>query len=191
MNDLEQWRPANGFVGYYEVSNLGNIRSLDRNVPTTNRWGSCWRFCKGQSIRPRVNRWGYEQVSLTITGTKAVTISVHKLVALAFVGPKPSARSMVNHKDGVKTHNQVSNLEWVTQSENTVHAVRSGLIKTGEQSVSTRLSAKQVHDIRSRRASGEYLRAIAADYGMSVSGIHAIATGKNWKHLVAENEVRK
>lgn len=126
----EQWSDIAGYEGYYQVSNLGRVRSCDRYVK--GRWGKT--YIHGKLLRPgfgkegitptgKVN--GYCNVVLHKEG-KAKFIEVHRLVAVAFV-PNPENLPVVNHKDGVKYHNEASNLEWVTPSENSKHAIETGL----------------------------------------------------------------
>lgn len=179
----EEWRPIPGYQGAYEVSNLGRVRSVERIIASVRRGKPFARRQPGKVMSPRVNRWGYSQISLGSRHLKGRCISVHKLVALAFIGPRPQPRAQINHKNGVKTDNRVENLEWVTARENSHHAVRNGLVKTGERHSHTRLVEAQVREIRERRRNGERLASIAAAYGICVSAAHAIATGRNWKHL--------
>ena len=132
---------------------------------------------------PRTNRWGYQQVRL---GKETSTRTVHKLVAEAFICPKPSVHHQVNHINGIKTDNRAINLEWVSRSENMNHAYQTGLGPRSDRHGLTRLTSIQVREIKRRRKEGEMLRALASEFEMSVSGIHAIASGKSWKHLDAE-----
>lgn len=107
----EVWRDVAGFKGVYSVSNLGRVR---RNV------GFGCHTTRLLSLNTNTN--GYYHVSLHNRGTRVVFM-VHKLVALAFLGPCPT-RLEVNHKSGVKTNNRLGNLEYVTHAENMKHASR-------------------------------------------------------------------
>jgi hypothetical protein len=176
----EQWKPIAGYEGRYEVSSLGRVRSLSQVIESTRAGKPFRRKHAGKVLAPRVNRWGYQQIHLG-GGTK--TPSVHSLVATAFHGPKPTPQHQVNHINGVKTDNRADNLEWLSNSENMAHAFRTGLGRHGERAGNTRLTSAQVIELRTRRSSGETLSALASEYEMSVSGVHAIAHGKNWKHL--------
>lgn len=109
----ETWRPIKGKEGQYEVSALGNVRSLDRTVnnPVNGRYrvpGKTLKLCHAKN--------GYTVVNL---GRK--THYVHRLVCEAFIGAIPNGMT-VNHKDGNKANNRASNLEVVTYSENHLHA---------------------------------------------------------------------
>ena len=113
MEDKEEWRPIIGLEGMYEVSNLGNIRGLDRYVESMSRWGTSYqKFCKGQLIKPVKMPNGYLQVSL---GGKRETY-VHILVAEVFVD-NPDNKSEVHHINHIRDDDRAINLRWVTRAE--------------------------------------------------------------------------
>lgn len=140
------WKPVKDFEGYYEVSDDGNIRSIDRYVG--NRWGGK-TLKKGVVLKLATNRKGYKSVMLhknTIWYQK----QVHRLVAEAFI-PNPLNLPQVNHKDTNKTNNKVENLEWVTGIDNMRHAFANGCFKRTQRQ---REHAKEVQlecAIRKRR----------------------------------------
>lgn len=119
----EIWKDIEGFEGSYQISNLGNVKSLTRKV---NKWDG-ERTIKGQSTTQRINNSGYYRVSLC-KFQKYKYLFTHRLVAIYFI-PNPENKPCVNHKNGVKTDNSYSNLEWCTKSENSKHAVKLGLLK--------------------------------------------------------------
>lgn len=109
----EIWKAVKGYEGLYEVSNLGNVRSLDR--PFKNKQGIAIR--KGRILTPFYEEQkGYYQVRLSKDG-KNKTHRIHRLVASAFLD-NPHNYTDVNHKDEVKTNNNVDNLEWCTRKYN-------------------------------------------------------------------------
>lgn len=127
------WKPIQGYEGYYEVSDIGEVRSLDRYVVNTRGKhagqrrllkGSMMKLTEGKSKR---EEGGYLVVNLRKNHTSWV-VPVHVLVARAFI-PNPDDMPTVNHKDGNKLNNRVENLEWVSYSENNTHALRTGLRK--------------------------------------------------------------
>lgn len=120
----EMWKDIEGYEGFYQVSNLGNVRSLDRYVK--NRMSNK-NIKRGKILKSCINKHGYLAVHL-IKETKGQTKTVHRLVANAFI-PNPENKPEVNHIDGNKQNNILENLEWVTSSENTLHAIKTGLIK--------------------------------------------------------------
>ena len=114
----EVWKDVKGYEGQYIVSNLGNVRSLDRYVNTYH--GP--RITLGQLLKQQKGRDGYNRVALCAHGFHKFCL-VHRLVAEAFI-PSPKTKPYINHKNGIKTDNRVENLEWVSASENSIHSVR-------------------------------------------------------------------
>lgn len=112
----EIWADIEDYVGSYQVSNLGNIRSLPRNGR------------KMKVLKLRVSSNGYFLVNLYSEG-KGKTWQVHRLVAKAFV-ENPENKAQVNHINGNKLDNRQDNLEWNSPKENMQHATNTGLIKT-------------------------------------------------------------
>lgn len=113
----EIWAPISEYEGRYEVSNLGNVRALiDKH---------CRTLLVPRSVKKYMDRYGYEYVSLSkeAIGKK---MKVHRLVAISFI-PNPLLLPQVNHEDGDKKNNIVSNLSWCTNSQNHQHAHRVGL----------------------------------------------------------------
>lgn len=104
----EIWRDITGYEEYYQVSNYGRVRSLNRVV-------GCKRI-KGQFIRGYINDDGYRQVGLRKDGERKF-YRVHRLVAIEFI-ENPNSYLEVNHKDEVKLNNHVDNLEWCNHEYN-------------------------------------------------------------------------
>lgn len=123
MGESEIWAPVVGYEGLYEVSSLGRVRSLDRVEKTHTAKSSHVR--KGRMKVLRENRYGYIRVSLYRHG-QSKTFSVHRLVAMAFLGDPPPEKPLVLHGNGDRSDNIVSNLRWGNQSENILDAVRQG-----------------------------------------------------------------
>lgn len=175
----EEWRPIKGFEGYYEISNHGRVRSLDRLRKSVKGMAKV----NGKIISGNHGENHYYQVVLFREG-KSKTALVHRLVAEAFI-PNPENKPQVNHKDGDKHNNNVNNLEWVTRSENQIHAYRTGLHPgTGEGNVNAKLTREQVAEIRrtyvkGRRGSGATI--LARKYGVKKHAILSIIWGDTWK----------
>jgi len=131
---VEIWKPIEGYETRYEVSNLGNFRSLPKTVEYTHpKLGEMTLSMKGATLKPTLNRSGYYYIGLYNEQNEPKQFRAHRLVAKAFI-PNPENKPFINHKDGNKENNCASNLEWVTVKENTIHAYETGLIpiKRGE-----------------------------------------------------------
>lgn len=118
----EIWKDVVGYEGLYQVSNLGNVRSLDRKKEQWNGYNFSTRSYKGKNIKPQIKN-NYFQVGLGKDG-KIKWFMVHRLVANAFLKNQYNL-PCVNHKDENKTNNKVDNLEWCTQSYNINYGSRN------------------------------------------------------------------
>ena len=124
----EIWKPIKEYQGYYEVSNLGRVRSITRKIERTtpnNPNKKALYTYKGKLIPFWITKKGYCRCTLNINGIKKNHL-VHQLVARAFID-NPENKKQINHINCVKTDNTVKNLEWVTNYENYLHAVENGL----------------------------------------------------------------
>ena len=118
----EVWKDIEGYEGLYQISNLGNVKSLDRTQ--IQKRGDLYynKKYKGQIIKSHLTHRGYCAVGVT-KHNRHKNFSVHRLVARAFI-PNPENKPEVNHIDGNKQNNDVRNLEWLTPSENIIHMHR-------------------------------------------------------------------
>lgn len=120
---MELWKPIKGYEGFYEVSNTGKVRSLDREIKVFH--GSY--VMKGRELKPSFGSSGYLQVGLSKFG-KTKIFMIHRIVAKTFVdNDNTKCKIAVNHIDGDKTNNNSDNLEWVSYSDNQKHAYANGL----------------------------------------------------------------
>ena len=117
----EEWRTVAGFEGYYEVSSLGRVRSIDREVEDGRRR---LRRLKGRVLNPGLQTSGYRQVHLMRDGVDTPSL-VHRLVLIAFSGPPPEG-AVACHGNGDRGDNRAANLRWGTMQENTADAVEHG-----------------------------------------------------------------
>lgn len=162
----ERWAAVANFIGLYAVSDHGRVMSM--NFAQSGLPG----------IMRQAIRMGYPSVMM---GRKQFT--VHSLVAEAFLGPRPD-RFVVNHRDGDKTNNHFSNLEYVSQSENMKHACRLLLVDNrGEKHSRAKLNDEKVVEILERLRGGETPARLAAEFGVDQSQISHIKHGRAWPHI--------
>jgi hypothetical protein len=141
----------------------------------------------GKELKTRITRKGYAAVSVT-KDRKCFSRHVHFFVAHAFLGPRPDGMQ-VNHKDGVKTNNHYSNLEYVTPQQNHAHAVINGLHAKGETAGVAKLTAVEIIAIRKmyrKRQKGFHgnSKQVALKFGICPSTVIKIAKYKAWRHVV-------
>jgi len=176
---LEEWRPIEGYEGFYEVSNLGRVRSLDRVVKDTR----CERKFKGKLLKPALTRLGYLTVVLAKEG-KSKSYLVHRLVAITFLGQPPEGHVVCHGPKGPQC-NKVSNLSWGTMAQN--HGpdrLRDGTDNRGEKCGHAKLNEMQVRVIRRLIESESMtLTEIAEIFGVGLSSISRIKHGKSWSYL--------
>lgn len=179
----EYYVDIEGFEGYYQVSNYGSVRSLDRVIK--EKTGKT-RTIKGLVLKPRINRRGYQNVDLKKQG-KRKTVSAHKLVAQAFLS-NPDNKPTVNHLNGIKTDNNVNNLEWATHSENLSHAhnirLRKSPVDILSKNYHRKLNSQQVLVIKHLLKIGKLThKEIAKIFNVGRSTISEINSGRKWKDL--------
>ena len=116
--NMEEWKDIIGYEGLYQVSDLGQVKSIDR---FSKHAKGGLRIFKGRILKNKIDSLGkYTRVSLSKFG-KIKDFSVHRLVAIVFI-PNPFNKEEVNHINGIHNENRKSNLEWVTRSENIKHS---------------------------------------------------------------------
>lgn len=171
-----EWRPIKGWEGKYEVSSTGLVKTLPRIG--VGKDGRIYRVHE-RLLAARATKTGYRAVGLQ---QPTMTKNVHRLVAETFLVREPG-KDQVNHKDCDKTNNNVSNLEWCTNAENSRHAVDNGLLKDryvlrGDEHRRRKLNSQIVREIVKR---DDATRAeLAKQYGVIPRTIWAIKTGRIW-----------
>lgn len=164
MND-EVWGSLPELKGLFEVSNLGNVRTV-----------------KSKQLRKaQLQKLGYRRISLRVD-SELLGYQLHRLVALVHI-PNPNDYREINHIDGDKENNNVDNLEWCTRSQNMSHAFRTGLVSNrGILNPRARLSELTVINIRHCRGelTNEKLGKI---FNVPTSTVARIMTRKSWSHL--------
>lgn len=169
----EIWKIIPNFPEY-KASNLGKIMS---NV------GHCRKI--GYILKQNLNTWGYPHVYLRDAFGSGKTIRTMNAVMLAFVGEKPYDKE-INHKDGDKTNSELTNLEYVTKSENVKHAYRLGLINhfKGEESPNAKLKEIEVRRIynlfhKNIKSVNELMKI----FNCGKRTVYDVINRRTWKHI--------
>jgi len=180
----EIWKPVVGYERYYEVSNLGRVKSLARKA------GEGYVGVNHKYNVDRIRKLYYSKrhgrlmVTLDAKG-KSINTNVHRLVMKAF-NPTNNPNLQINHKDGNKLNNRLDNLEWVTGKENIAHAFRTGLCdhRRGEHLWNSKLTNNQVRMIKNILSLGTFKHhEIGKMFKVTAGCIYHIAAGRNYKHI--------
>ena len=169
----ELWKTIEEFDKRYEISSLGNFR----NKKTS------------KTLKQFINTHGYKTIPITFN-KKRYNILVHRYVALYFVSNE-NCKPLVNHIDGNKQNNNANNLEWVTYSENIIHAYKNNLrthhldnaIRRGVEHYRSKLSEEDVIKIRKLHETGVGYRKIAKILELPLGAVKSVVYRKSWKHL--------
>jgi hypothetical protein len=181
MNEV--WKDIKGYEGLYQISNLGNVRSLGFSI--------CSRHNKithreGKILKPILKSTGYYAFNLCGKNGRKMH-DMHRLIATHFI-PNPENKREINHINCIKTDNSLSNLEWVTRKENATHAYKNNLfgIKPyfGEENPRTKLTSEKVLQIKRMIKSGERQADIARLFKVDETTIRAIRQNKTWKRII-------
>jgi len=170
---MEEWRDIPGYEGKYQVSNNGNVRSLYHRSKQ-----------RIKLLKTTAHHKGYKVISLCpINGCPRKWYQVHRLVAMAFI-PNQNNKPEINHKDGNKHNNSVSNLEWVTYSENTVHGWANGLMKShGKKVAQFTLDNSFLRTIESAAKADRLLHLSPGSISDCCSGKQKTAGGYKWRYM--------
>ncbi len=162
----EKFKDISCLEGKYLISNHGRIYSQRRETVAKNGMN---HVTHGGFLKPRLMKNGYYYVNLPKYGT----ISVHKLVAVHFL-EFVSGKNLINHKDGNKENNYYMNLEWCTQRENNIHAIKKGLRKK----VLSEDQKKEIRDyVKENGRNAESHKFLAKKYERTEATIRLITRG--------------
>lgn len=174
--DGEEWRDIERYEGHYQISNYSRIKSFKNDKITI--------------LKPLIDKNGYLQIVFSKNGQHK-WFKLHRLVAQAFI-PNPENKPQVNHIDGNKMNNHVSNLEWVSQSENNNHAVNTGLRKSGGDHPQSHLTNEEAVWCRSvyiPRDKEFGASALARKFGVNSRTMRYILSGKTYKKICPNAEI--
>jgi len=167
----EIWKDIKDYDGYYQVSNIGRIRSLPRKESPHL-----------QAIKHVIRKDGYHWFTARRDGTPK-QIRIHRAVAQSFI-TNEQGFDIVNHIDGDKSNNTTENLEWCTAKENVRHAHRLGLVNHVKGENHGRAKLKELDVIRIKQLLDSItLDELADIYSVSRPTIEAIKYGRTWGHV--------
>lgn len=181
----ERWRPVKNFEGFYEVSNLGRVRSVDRTVTSRNRWGPIEKHLRGKILSQATGSYGYLVVTMSRDGRER-PYRVHLLVGEAFLGPRPPGHD-IRHGPRGRQANAAADLCYGTRAENEQDKIRDGTFRhggdgrAGEAANHVKLTWAIAREIRRRRAAGERPSALAREFNTTPSTVYYIASNRQWK----------
>ena len=189
---MEIWKNIENYEDCYEVSNYGRVRRKDGYVNSGIKHNEK-RFIKGKVLKANTKRNGYLTVDLS-KNYKVKTVSIHRLVATAFCeNDDKVSKIQVNHKNGNKQDNRAENLEWVTPSQNILHASENKLLHNGNKK---KIRCKQLNMIfESSYAAAEFINSkyfknskqvknVAAKIRGCALGIQSVAYGFTWEYCI-------
>ena len=171
---MEKWMPVVGLENFYEVSNLGNIKSLIRQGKTN--YGI--RNYGGKILKPFIGKIGYPVVNLTLKNYRKQYL-IHRLVLEAFCG-SPLNNMEGCHNDGNKENCKLENLRWDTRSNNALDRRNHITWQGGENSKLAKLTKQQASEIK---YSKESLKTLAKKYNVGTTTISRIKNNKSWIHI--------
>jgi len=164
MQEIEIWKPVKDYDGFYEVSNLGRVRSISGKIRILN--GNLSSMC-------------YIKVHFSKLKVKKFHL-LHRLIAIAFI-ENPENKPCINHVNGVKTDNRVENLEWCTMKENIIHAYKTGLInKKGEKSGRATITNEDAIAVYNSK---EKTAVLSKRYGLQPQQVNKIRSGHSWSDI--------
>lgn len=174
---LEIWKDIPNYEGYYQVSNYGRVKSLERWISHSRRKKD---FVRERILKQHINRYCFVVLS---KDNFQINKTVHRLVAEVFI-PNPLNLPEVNHNNdfGDKTDNRSWMLEWSTKKDNDNHAKRNNLKPKGQSHGKAKLTEKDILEIR-EIGKNKTLTEIANIYNVQFACIDKILKRKTWIHI--------
>ncbi len=181
----EEWRDIINYEGSYQISSYGRVKSLNRTIVLNN---GKERKLEGKIRAYGTDKAGYPITRLSTVNKGATTFTIHRLMAKAFLEFRDEL--YVNHIDGDKSNNKVSNLEMISASDNIKHAFKLGLCnQSGERNGYSKLTKEDVIDIKLMLRKGMKNKDIATKYPVGKVNISQIKRGYTWKHIIDSKEM--
>lgn len=167
------WVPLFGYENNYLIDHNGNIKNKN-----------------GLVLKSRIHKDGYPRIGLKKDGSRK-EFYIHRLVALTFI-VNPENLQEINHINGIKTDSYVENLEWITHSNNLIHAIKTGLMNTpdnyhfiahqkGETHGRAKLTALQVSELRTLKTTGIGTKELSIKFNISKRTVRSIVSHERWK----------
>jgi hypothetical protein len=181
--EQEIWKDCVGYEGFYQVSDLGRVRSLDRRIPVNRATGKEYKSMKGKILRPAICNGGLHLILSDNNGTKK-TVKIHNLVLEAFVGKRPQNYEACHFPDSSYSNNKLSNLRWDTKENNERDKRYNNTDNRGERHGMAKLKNEQVINIKKMINSGRYRDSEIANMFNIDSGIvYSIKKQITWAWL--------
>lgn len=173
----EIWKEIENSNGAYEISSFGRIRSFYKRVALLS-------FID-KNIIPKILspvKWnsGYLSIILRING-KSIGRSIHRLVAVAFLGKPSSSYLQVSHNDGNRLNNRMDNLSWLSAKENHSLKKEHGTLMHGDNHYRSKLSFKKVSKIRELFKKGDSVKSLSEKFDVRTGNIYKVINNKSWK----------
>jgi len=184
MANCAKWLPVIGYAGLYEVSEGGEVRSVERVCHYKWRGQPKKRVFPSTLLRAAISSNGYKLVTLS-KGNVKKSFMVHRLVCEAFHGVRPHPKMDVAHADGDRMNNAASNLRWASRKENMEDTRRNGRLAIGSCNGTAKLNEGLVATIKGRLADGVGLSHLAREMGVNYWTIRSIKRGETWTHVAA------
>lgn len=187
---MEIWKDVIGYEDLYEVSSYGRVRRKETHVKTGIKHNEL-RKVKSTILKQNLKRNGYYSVDLS-KDNNVKTISVHRIVALAFIPNDDPEKNVVNHKNANKKDNRITNLEWVTRQGNVDHAKENHLFHSHPK----KIRCKQLNMVfAGSYSAAEYInekcfkgskqiKNMASKIRTACCGIQKSAYGFTWEYLI-------